>query len=543
MKRREFLGTGLGGLAGAALLGTAGGTILDACSSSSSPSKAPQKSARGGSLTMATWSEDNALSPATGQWDSTGYLYANAIFDTLVQIGADGKPHPYLAKSITPNTDYTTWTIGLRPGIHFHDGDLCDAKAVQNSLQAVLSGLVTSIALKPVKHVRVVDSMTVAIDMHEPWVPFPAYLASQLGYIASPKMLARSDQGSKNPVGTGPFIFEDWVPNDHLTVRRNPNYWQKGYPYLDTITFKPSADPSQRTLALTSGAVQLIHTNYPRSTEQFLHNSAYKVTMGVPPPGSEPSVDFLMLDCGKPPTDDKDLRRALVQALDKNLLRETYGANIMNLVDGPFPPSSVYYAPGSYPKYDPVAAKAGVSKYAAAHGGPPKITVSTIPGPEYESVVALVSQDWTAAGVQVTTEQIETSALINNAVLGGYQALTFEQFGATDPDQNYVWWSTETLGPPGNVSLNLARNGDPLIQKNLQIGRSNPDQQARIEAYKQVGIQLSEDCPYIWLGETVWSAIGQPYIAGINGQILPDGSQSIGFNDGSFLLHQLRLNG
>lgn len=563
MDRREFLG----GLAGATLLGAAGGIVLDACSSSSSPTAGRtgttgtsgtsgktgtsgatgsrgHGSPYGGSLTMATWSEDNSLSPASAQWDSTGYLYANAIYDTLVQIGADGKPHPYLAKSITPNADYTTWTIVMRPGVHFHDGTVCDGAAVKGSLDTVLSGLVTSIALKPIKKTRLVDSMTVAIDMHEPWVPFPAYLASQLGYIASPASLRTSSQGARNPVGTGPFIFQEWVPNDHLTVKRNPHYWQKGFPYLDTLTFKPVPDPASRTLALKSGSVQLIHSNYPGTLAVFKQDSSYKVTQGVAPANSEPSADFLMLNCGKPPTNDVDLRRALVQALDKQLLETSYGSDIMTLLDGPFPPGSLYYAKGQYPTYDPAAAKAGVATYAAKHGGtPPSIAVTTIPGAEYESVVSVVSEQWKAAGVQVTTNQIETSALISSVVVGSYDAITFQQFGATDPDQNYVWWSTDTLGPVGSVSLNLARNNDPIIQKNLEIGRTNPDEQARVAAYKAVGEQLSIDCPYIWLGETVWCAVGLPNVAGISGQTLPDGSQSLGFSDGSFLVHELRLNG
>jgi ABC-type transport system substrate-binding protein len=544
MDRREFLGKSLGGLAGATLLGAGGGALLDACSTNNPPGGSrAQTSKYGGTLTMATWSEDNSLSPATAQFDSTGYLYANAIFDSLTQIGADGKAHPYLAKSVTPNADYTTWTIEMRPGIQFHDGTHCDGAAVKMSLDAVLSGLVTAIALKPVKGVRLVDSMTVAIDMHEPWVPFPAYLASQLGYIASPSMLKSPNQGARNPIGTGPFIFQEWVANDHLTVKKNHHYWQPAYPYLDKLIFKPVADPAARELALKSGSVQLIHSNYPGTVAAFQHDSRYTVTRGTPPPGSEPAADFLMLNCGKAPLDDQALRRALVQAIDPSVLASSYGFDLMTPLTGPFPPDSVYYTKGQYPTHDAAAAKAGVSGYAAKHGGPPTINVGTITGPEYASVVAVVRQQWAAAGVNVTTSQIETSSFITSAVLGNYQALTFQQFGATDPDQNYVWWSTETLGPPGSVSLNFARNNDPTIQKNLQIGRTNPDQQARIDAYKTVGERFSIDCPYIWLGETVWCAVGLPNVAGLTGQILPDGSQSIGFSDGSFLVSQLRLNG
>ena len=81
--------------------------------------------------------------------------------------------------------------------------------------------------------------------MKTSWAPFPYYLAqAQTGYIAAPSMLNSADGGTSNPIGTGPFVFQDWVPNSHMTATRNPHYWRKGYPYLNSITYKPIINAS-----------------------------------------------------------------------------------------------------------------------------------------------------------------------------------------------------------------------------------------------------------------------------------------------------------
>ena len=77
--------------------------------------------------------------------------------------------------------------------------------------------------------------LAVTITFKAPWVPFPYYLAGgiggQIAYVAAPSMLSNPN-GTSHPVGTGPFVFQEWVPNDHFTATANPNYWRKGMPYL-----------------------------------------------------------------------------------------------------------------------------------------------------------------------------------------------------------------------------------------------------------------------------------------------------------------------
>lgn len=540
--RREFLGKGARLAAGLAALG-AGGGALAACASSAPAAATRRSSPYGGTLTIGTWSEVNSLSPPQARWDATGYLYANAIFDTLVQIGADGRPYPYLARAVTPNAEYSMWTIELRPGVEFHDGTPCDAAAVKESLLAVIGGFVTHQALQPVESVAVAGPLTVVVTLSEPWPAFPSYLASQLGYIAAPAMLAEKNQGGESPIGTGPFRFVEWVPNDHLTVVKNPRYWQKGFPYLDGITFRPLPDNTTRADALRAGEIQLMHCQYPPVVKQFLGARGFRTILNQIPPNGEPDVDFIMLNCAMPPLDDPDIRRALAMAMDPLPLKQSYGADMEEIVSSPFSKGTIWYGPTSYPSYDPRAARALVEGYRSRTGKAPAVELTTIVGPEYSVVTQILQQQWEAVGIPTTVSQVEFADFLSEAVFGTYQAFTFEQFGASDPDQNYVWWSTQTYAPPHAIALNLARNDDPLIQAALQRGRQSTVLAERVDAYQEVARRFAVDLPYLWLGKTVWAAIALPNVAGISHQTLPGGEPSSGFNNGSFLVHELRLNG
>jgi len=545
--RRDFIGRGLKGAAGLAAAGVVGGGLLEACATSSTSSTtstaAHPSSPYGGTVTMGTWSEVNSLSPPVARWDATGYLYANAIYDSLVQIGADGKAYPYLAKSVTPNGDFTAFTITLRPGIMFHDGEKCDAKAVAGSLNAVASGYITHQSLQPIKTITATGPLTVVVKMDQPWPVFPAYLAGQLGYIASPKMLARKDQGTVNPVGTGPFIFQGWSIGQNLKVTRNPHYWQKGLPYLDAMTFLPLEDNQGREDALRSGTVNLIHSQYPGTIKHFTGDPNFKLIETKIPPNGESAIDFIMLNVTKPPLNDPNVRRALALGLNAAELRRVNGFGLVEPATSIFLPGSPYYTPTSYPQFDPAAARKLVNAYKQRHGSAPTVELSTINGASYQLTVELIQQQWTAVGINCSVAHVDFTAFLTNVVLGNYEAATFEQFGVSDPDQNYVWWSSTTVGGPGQVSLNIARNSDSRIEQQLLIGRHSTVHGERLAAYQKVSQYLADDLPFLYLYKTLWAAISKPNVAGITHQTLPGGQQSVGFFEGGLLVHQLRLNG
>src|ERR1041385_7714571 len=140
--RRTFLGRAMRTTAGGVLVPSAVAAFLEACGTggSSTVSSSPR---RGGSMTFAAEAEINSFDARQGAWDSTGLLYARTVYDPLFTQAADGTVKPYLAQSISPNSDYTQWTIKLRPNITFHDGTQLDAQAVKTNLDDIIGSSLT----------------------------------------------------------------------------------------------------------------------------------------------------------------------------------------------------------------------------------------------------------------------------------------------------------------------------------------------------------------------------------------------------------------
>ena len=144
--------------------------------------------------------------------------------------------------------------------------------------------------------------MSVTITMKNPWAPFPYYLAqAQTGYVAAPSMLNAADGGTANPVGTGPFVFQDWVPNSHMTAKRNPHYWRKGYPYLNSITYKPIINANSRADALETGEIDIMHTNDPDGILLFRGNKKYAYYDNSGQVLGQPTVQCVMLNTNAAP--------------------------------------------------------------------------------------------------------------------------------------------------------------------------------------------------------------------------------------------------
>ena len=141
---------------------------------------------------------------------------------------------------------------------------------------------------------------------------------------------------------------------------------------------------------------------------------------------------------------------------------------------------------------------------------------------------------WQQVGFDVTIGQVEQADLINDFIAGKFQAATSYQFGAVNPDLNYVWWSTTTAGPVGSIALNFARNSDPVIEQNMLTGRHTTDQATRVTAYQTVNKQLAKDLPYLWLEQYIFSEVATSKVQNFANPTLPNGMQGYAFDEGIF---------
>jgi peptide/nickel transport system substrate-binding protein len=554
LSRRTFLSRGVAA-GGAVVLAGAAGTALAACSSSPSGSTSTTAASgskpgvgtgtpvHGGALAVGTVAEIDGFYPAANHWDTNGYLYANTLYDPLCAIAADGSIQPYLCQSITPNSTADIWTMTLRPGIKFTDGSALTSDVVVANYKELNASLLTGQALTQVTSVDATDSMTVVYTLQAPNSGFSAGLATQVGYVVGQAMIDSVKGGNKNPtpVGTGPFIFQSWEPNNHFTATRNPNYWRKGLPYLDQITFRPIPDTVQREATLKTNGVDMIQSTDPKTIKRFIGQPGFQLVDTRTGVLGQPSVAFIMLNTVVAPTNDLRIRQALAMALDQATIQTIFGAGFAKPINGLFLPDSPYYSATGYPAHDPAGAKKLVAQYKAEHGTP-ALQLVTITDPLLAQVVQIIQQMWNQVGFDVTVSQIEQADLISNFIFGKFQAATSYQFGAINPDLNYVWWSTTTAKPVGSIALNFPRNTDPVIEQNMLTGRHTTSQATRVTAYQTVNKQLAKDLPYLWLEQYLFSEVATEKVQNFANPTLPSGAAQYAFDEGIFVPTQIWLS-
>jgi ABC-type transport system substrate-binding protein len=529
--RRSFLAGGLALGAGAAMLGAGEGVAGAAMTNGPGRNGiATAKPKYGGSVTFGIDTEDTGFDPGTARWDEGGFLYGRTVFDPIAIVNAQGQVEPYLAQSITSNADFTSFTITLRPGIVFHDGTPLDANALYKNIENVATSVLTGSAFANFKSASVTGPLSVTITMKGPWAPFPYYLAEgQTAYVAAPSMLSKPNGGTSNPIGTGPFVFQDWVPNSHLTATRNPHYWRKGLPYLDSITYKPIINHSSRSAALQTGEIDMLHTNAPDELLQYRGNRKYSYYDNSGQIVGQPTMQCVQLNVMAEPLNNQELRMAMAMCINQAQYSKVITRGINQPSHGLFIPGTPYYTPTAYPKYNPSRAAKLVSQI-KKQGGSVSFNLNSTSDPEVLAAAQFIQQAFNSTGMKCNINIIAQATIINDALAGTYQATLWRQFGAIDPDENYVWFSTTTVNP--GLSINMAHNSDPRIQTELEAGRTTGNKSDRINHYQKVNQLLAKDIPYLWLARDTWAVVADPSVQNFANPTTVSGSKAVAFSEG-----------
>ncbi len=534
--RSRFAGTGLLFVI-ALLVGACGGSGSDTSGSrgettGTAPPRDPDvtlassgQPQRGGTLVYGVEAESDGYNPTKNRFAPSGTEIGLAIYDPLAAFDENGAPQPYLAESLTPSADFTVWTITARPGIRFHNGEALDGEAMRIFFEALRADPLVGIAFKNVAAVAVDPSnpLAVTITMKEPWASFPVFMTGQGGMVTAPAM-ANDPDSSRHPIGTGPFVFQEWVPDKALKATRNPDYWRKDangvqLPYLDAVEFRPLPDATTRSAALRSGDVQMIHTTNPTEIEA-LDADARAGKVQIVFDRGEREENFFMLNTSKPPLDDIRVRQALAYATNREAFNQVIFDGKGEIADGIFSQGSPWRGEGApYPAYDPAKAQELVAEYEAENG---PIRFSLVNSGTDSRGIDLAKEQWAAVGIDVDVSLMEQGQFIANAALGDFQAHDWRQFGALDPDYDYIWWTSENAGD--GIALNFARNKDPRIDEALKRGRSTTDLAVRKQAYADVQRYINEDLPYIWTVRSQWVVVASNNVRGIMNGPLPDGA-------------------
>lgn len=505
------------------LLAIAFVVTIAACGSSND-SSAPAETApppapvSGGTLVVGTSSEVDGFNPLSNQWSGPAYQIGRAVYDPLVVMDRDGNWQPYLAQSITPNEDFTVWTFELRPGITFHNGEKLDADALKLFFDEATTSPLSSQGFPEKPVVTKTGDMTVTLTFTQPWSEMPTALVEQPGYVIAPEQI-RSGSGDQ-PIGTGPFVYDEWVPDNHFRAVKNPNYWRQGEPYLDSIEFRPIPDPALRLTALEAGDVDAVETgSIGQAKLDEMRSKGFTVTDDVDNVGA---VNLLMNN-DSPTVKDKRVREAIVAAIDREAFRNAVLDPSYEVADQPYPSDSKWHTDVDYPAYDPERAKQLVEEY-EAENGPIDISIMIIASGAPSSPAQYLQQQLEDVGIDVTIDDVEQVSFVQRFVSGDYDTVYLGSFfGAADPDGNYPFLISKGAAPETLIKLNFARYRNPDVDAALQAQRNTDDEATRQAAWGDIWDAFAEDLPYAFLAYDTQAWVTDSDVYGLTGYTTPEG--------------------
>jgi peptide/nickel transport system substrate-binding protein len=293
---------------------------------------------------------------------------------------------------------------------------------------------------------------------------------------------------NQGPVGTGPFSFKEMVQGDHITVVKNPSYWQSGLPKAAQVTYKAIPDSNVRLAQLRAGQVNVMDRVASKDVPSF-QTDAQDVLDSAPGLG----YDGFYLNLRTAPFSQKALRQAVAAAIDRAALTKVvYGDTAVPIV-GPFPPSSWAYDPSiAVPPANPTLAKQLLAQGGQSNGF---TFTMLIPGnsPVSTQVAQILQNMLGQAGITMKIEQQEFGALLDAVIKGNFTAALVGWSGRVDPDQNsYSFLVTGGGNNNGGYS-------SPQMDQILKQARTESDVSKRKQLYDQAVKLEMEDVPYVYL--------------------------------------------
>jgi peptide/nickel transport system substrate-binding protein len=450
---------------------------------------AAEAQAKGGTLRVRLASDPGSLDPAFNTSPPERHVL-HQVLNTLT--GVDDKLHivPELAESWKWDGD-TTLVMKLRKGIKFHDGTDFDAAAVKFNLDRILDPETKSRMrgeIGEVKGVEVVDSHTVRLLLKYPSVGLLATLAQAPGMIMSPTAMKKLGKDiARQPVGTGPFKFVEWVKDDRIVVERFDGYWEKGLPHLDKIIFKPIPDTSVAVVNLKTNTLDLIDGIEPKDVAgvKSRKDLVYMETPGV-------NYYMIRLNTSAPPFDNKLVRQALAYSIDREALAKGLFFGTVPVAAGPITPASWAYSKDVKGIGRDVAkAKALLAEAGKSGGG--KFEMQMPPSPLFVRMGEAIKAQAAEAGFDIALAPTEGGKMMQNSLNLGYQGMLSFRTGREDPDGS-TYRDFHTEGP-----FNRMKYSNPKMDALLVKARSTFSNDERKALYTQIQQLAVEDAPMVFL--------------------------------------------
>jgi oligopeptide transport system substrate-binding protein len=468
-----------------------------------------------GGAAVITFNNDlTTLDPHVG-YDWQNWSVIKSIFDGLM----DYKPgttelDPDLAESYTVSEDGLTYTFKLRDGLKFHNGRAVTSADVKYSLERAVTPATQSPGggyfsmikgydevsggkATTLEGIATPDDKTVVITLTRPDATFLHLMAINFSYVVPKEEVekAGADWG-KMPVGTGAFKFVEWVPGQKITLERNPDYFRKGVPYLDRVTFEFGQDPTVAVLRLKNGEVDIVGDGIPPA--QFAEIMADPATKDLIAVGEQLHTGYVTMNVTQPPFDNVKVRQAVNMAINKERITRLIN-NRGTPANQALPPAMPGYNPDNKGyAYDPEGAKKLLAEAGASEITTELYTMNVDPNPR---IAQAIQQDLAAVGIKAEIRSLAQAEVI--AAGGAGKAPMIWSGGmawiADFPDPANFYYGI--LGCAGAVEGGW--NWSKYCNKELDQRAEKADamvgadqQEARIAEWRAIFDKVLEDAPW-----------------------------------------------
>ena len=292
-------------------------------------------------LTTAIAAETTTLSPL--YMGNANFNTEMLVYENLVTY-ENGKIVSGLAERWEISDDGMTLTFYLQPNVKFHDGEACNAEAIIANLNHKKSNpsFYTLKAVTDIVSMEAVDETTLKIQYSHPYFAYlNDFCWNDVMTIVSPNMLIEGDfQTVKGVVGTGPYVYKEYIAGQYTRFVRNEEYWGEK-PYYDEVIVKYIPDSASRIQALKTGEIDMIYGSSLMNYEDYQQASTLPGMKGEISPIDTRARD-ITLNAAKPALKDLKVRQAVAYAINKKEISEglTYGyegiANIPFTMDSPY---------------------------------------------------------------------------------------------------------------------------------------------------------------------------------------------------------------
>ncbi|RFU66803.1 ABC transporter substrate-binding protein [Bacillus sp. V59.32b] len=464
--------------------------------------------------------------------DGESYIVTEQMYETLVDFEKDSTDvKEGLAEKWDISDDGLTYTFTLREGVKFHDGEDFNADAVVKNFErwakskdeakfayyASMFGGFEGEEGHVIKEVKAVDEKTVEFTLVRPQAPFLKNLAMSPFAIASP---SKFDSIDKQPVGTGPFKFEDWKPGDTIKVVKNDSYWDKELPKLSGVTFKVIKDNSARLNALIKGEIDLIDGMNPSDMSKVTEDDKLQLF-------ERPSmnVGYLGFNVEKEPFNKKEVRQAINHLVNKDDIIKNFYEGTAEPAKNPMPPSIGGYDDSveGY-EYDVEKAKALLKEAGLEKGFKMDLWAMPVPRPympDGQKVAEAIQYSLKEVNIDAKIVTFEWGAYLEKVQAGEAPMFMLGWTGDNGDADNFLY----TLLDKDSIgSNNYSRYSNDEVHKLLIDAQTTPDEAKRNELYKQAQQIIHEDAPWVPLVHSTPLLAGTSKIKGFVPH--PKGSQS-----------------